>query len=578
MTAKTQQVHRHLRSGNYYFRVAIPVRLQKRLGSREYKKSLHTADFRVANRICRILSNKAEELFEFMSRMEPTEKDLKQLMRSYFEQQLVEAQSNHQEIRAMFYGSEPDVPELDPYEFTAVAERQYLKLKREAATRDYSPEMEESAENLLEKQKYTASPIHVGSLASYLMDAALEAKRIEIAYHNKDFGGLAIRHPKLAGCYNALEGGGNTVTTLAQCISQYLEQKQDKVEPKTLHSIRAILGRLTDLLGEDKPMQAIEKQPDGVMLERFVPKIPAHFVRDYEGRQLRDVINAGGNYETISRKTAATYWMYMKEFFDWAADRDFLARSPLGKMTIKAPKKDNKARNDFTKEQLLKLFHSPIYTGRKNRQHSLWKPGSIKIKDGNFWLPLIALYTGMREAEILQITAADIKTEGEISYFDVNEQDGKGVKTENGIRCVPIHPELVKIGLLQYVAERKKALKKGGRVFEDGITLPENQEITKNYSRSFSDYTVKIGMRDVKDGKEVFHSFRHNFHTALANAQVLNALTSWITGHKPPSTTQTMGDMVYVHSRPSLKEMYAAVCKVSYGIDLSHLYEEVVTA
>jgi hypothetical protein len=162
-------------------------------------------------------------------------------------------------------------------------------------------------------------------------------------------------------------------------------------------------------------------------------------------------------------------------------------------------------------------------------------------------------------------------------YFDVNEEcevEGrdKRVKTVNSVRIVPVHPELVKIGLPQFVEERRKEIKEGESLFGKGITISKKNEIIKNYSRNFGNYTVEIGLRDGKNNKEVFHSFRNTIHDAFKRAGVSSVMVTWIVGHEQPDDTETIGDRAYVSHRPSLEVLYETICKVKYDVDLSHLY------
>ena len=60
----------------------------------------------------------------------------------------------------------------------------------------------------------------------------------------------------------------------------------------------------------------------------------------------------------------------------------------------------------------------------------------------------------------------------------------------------------------------------------------------------------------------------------VSQADVKKVIACWILGHQPSKETQTVGDMVYTHSRPDLKKLYKAICKVKYNIDFSHLYME----
>src|SRR5262249_56656834 len=76
------------------------------------------------------------------------------------------------------------------------------------------------------------------------------------------------------------------------------------------------------------------------------------------------------------------------------------------------------------------------------------------------WLPLIGLFTGARLEEIGQALISDVKHEDGIDYLDINILDrdaGKRVKNRSSRRRLPLHPELVRCGLLAYVEERRQA-------------------------------------------------------------------------------------------------------------------------
>ena len=568
----TKQLHRQQRGNIFYFRVAVPLELQEKLG-REYKCSLGTRDYKLSAYLCRYLSCKAEDFFVKIKKKIPTEYDLRNFMREYFEKQLEQAMFDYQSARSMFFGGEPETPSNDPYGFIKGSEAAFEAAKNNAATYGYTEEQEQEAEKILKKSSFETFP-YAGTLAQYMMNALIEARRIELAYHQNGFADVVIKHPQLLGARNVFEQSDQSKVTLRQCVEHYISSKEGTVEPKTLHSIKAFMNRLCDILGENRDMQSITKQPDGVFLERTLPKIPANFVRDYQnkGKELMKVIESGQNYEKITAKTASTYWMYFKEFFSWAEEREYISRNPLSNIKIKVTSKKDGRRPQLSNEQLQTLFSSPIYTGRKHKDRKLWEAGKLKIRDGNFWMPLIGLYTGMREGEILQLTKADVKQENGILYFDINRNNSKTLKTERSIRKVPIHPELIKMGLPDYLESRAKQIKNDGRIFEDGIKIPKNLEITKNYSRGFSEYTVQIGMRSAKDGQEVFHSLRHNLQTALSKAGVLNTVSCKILGHEPPKEMLTTGDTTYNHHNPSLDDLYRAISKAKYDVDLSHLY------
>lgn len=53
------------------------------------------------------------------------------------------------------------------------------------------------------------------------------------------------------------------------------------------------------------------------------------------------------------------------------------------------------------------------------------------------------------------MTTDDIITKEGVDCFSINDNAGKRVKTFAGIRIVPIHPALKKMGFLKYVEQRR---------------------------------------------------------------------------------------------------------------------------
>ena len=84
-------------------------------------------------------------------------------------------------------------------------------------------------------------------------------------------------------------------------------------------------------------------------------------------------------------------------------------------------------------------------------------------------MPPICLFTGMRPNEAAQMHVQDLKrTAHGTWYFDIvatiDDDEGAGskdssktLKTATSRRKIPLHPELLKIGFLQFVEQRKKA-------------------------------------------------------------------------------------------------------------------------
>jgi len=87
-----------------------------------------------------------------------------------------------------------------------------------------------------------------------------------------------------------------------------------------------------------------------------------------------------------------------------------------------------------------------------------------------FWLPIAALFTGARQAELAGLRVSNVQElEGvPLLFIVVNRRAGKRIKTKASERVVPVHPELVKLGFLNYVAERAKLLQSGWGTYRLG--------------------------------------------------------------------------------------------------------------
>ena len=110
---------------------------------------------------------------------------------------------------------------------------------------------------------------------------------------------------------------------------------------------------------------------------------------------------------------------------------------------VDAEHRSPRGRYPFSEKQLRKLFSSPVYTGCKSASRRSAK-GQHVIRDGKFWIPLIALYSSMRLGEIVQLLVGDIKSEHGVAYFDICRGEGekKQIKTASSMRRVPIHKML----------------------------------------------------------------------------------------------------------------------------------------
>jgi hypothetical protein len=82
----------------------------------------------------------------------------------------------------------------------------------------------------------------------------------------------------------------------------------------------------------------------------------------------------------------------------------------------------------------------------------IFKPEHIKTvkKPHEFWVPLLGLYTGARIDELSQMFSDDIRQTNDGFWFlHIHANDGNSVKNRASKRRVPIHPDLISLGLIE---------------------------------------------------------------------------------------------------------------------------------
>jgi integrase len=246
-----------------------------------------------------------------------------------------------------------------------------------------------------------------------------------------------------------------------------------------------------------------------------------------------------------SSKTARDRLIWVRALLRYASeDLEWIPRNPWAGLDM--PFKTESKRRPWTSAELKLFFSQELHTAYKLPKDK--KAGA----DAAYWIPLLGLYTGARLGELAQLRVADVQTSSEIPMLSIaDEEDGQSVKTEAGIRLVPIHSELIRLGFLDYVEAlraRREALL--------WPRLPIRKGRTGGYfSQWFGTFRKALGFGPHPD----FHCFRHTVRTMLAEAEIQESTIDLLLGHEVTGST---GTRVYTHrSNGSLQK---AIEKLRY--------------
>ena len=124
------------------------------------------------------------------------------------------------------------------------------------------------------------------------------------------------------------------------------------------------------------------------------------------------------------------------------------ARKPIGKKSGRVRTRD--LRKAWTKEEVATMFSAPIWTGCAGLDDR-FIAGDQVWQDGAYWLGIMCLLYGNRSSEVAALPLIDVHEDAEIGYFMIDFTDLRDLKNMQSVRSLPIHPELIRLGFLDYV-------------------------------------------------------------------------------------------------------------------------------
>ena len=299
---------------------------------------------------------------------------------------------------------------------------------------------------------------------------------------------------------------------------------------------------------------------------QLVPKLRAGKLRKAHLPELAEWSREHPGTPCIGAATINKWLTCLQSVLNWARKNgvipdDIVWADPVAGMRLKVPRSK---RRPWEPAELSVLFGSPIYLQGA-------RPRGGK-GEAAYWMPLLALYSGARLNELAPMRADDVKADHSsgVRFMTVIEDEdaGRSVKTENSVRAFPIHPELVRIGFLEFVNQRRIANGSSARLFPQ-LTPGSKGGFGEAFSKWFGRYKRSLG---IDNKSSVFHSFRHGFKDALRAAGVNEDVNDALTGHAGGNTVARgygWDDMV---RRFGFSTLNAAVGKAQYpGLDLSAL-------
>ena len=532
------------RHGIYFFRIVVPKTLREIFdGQWEIKRSLHTRNQREALRMARPLALQAYDVFERlgarMSKPEPSIADI-----------LDKAEKG--ELRDLRATQSVTLPNGEKHDYTIqtdsdspaeIAAFERLEAKKQA----------ELAATI---ERYKERPVEVPeAMLAYQREQAAELARFkaELAERDRTMAQIAVQTlavpaptaaPAVAQVSVTPFNADNRITKRwAEYVTQVTGAKW--TTSRSVKANKRMFGLFMSSWGKDGDIATIERED----INKFIQYL-----------LVDKTVEAGdrlGN-DGLGHRSVDNHVGVVSGFLQWARDKGYYPdnkRLPTEKQTLFS-KKARKAAAGLA---------NPIHT--IGQLQTLFDPKNFHPNEAHhFWPPLISLFAGTRRREVAQLLLSDFYVKDDIQAMSINilEDEDKSVKSAAAIRVIPVHPELINLGLLDYLQD-VKALGLGPEVFP-GIGTNSDGEKGNAIGNFWREHMKKVGLFNSRS--PTFHSFRSTALQELKDRGVEWEMRCQLAGHEIDHVSEG-----YNPNKFSLQRlMEDGIPKLRYeGLDLSGL-------
>ena len=298
--------------------------------------------------------------------------------------------------------------------------------------------------------------------------------------------------------------------------------------PKSTRELESTIDDLIEIIGD---IPILKVTPNNARdFKKIISSLPKYRNQSprYRGLTIKQILSLDG-VEGQEPKNINKLIYRVRVFFKWLKNNysEYVPQNHFDGLSIQE-KKFDKPRDIFTNKELHKIFDTtPFLNNTIRNPHR-------RNKLASYFVPIIAIHTGMRLEEICQLRLEDVYKEGTVDIIRVTLSKETKLKTVTSQRIVPIHENLKRVGFLEYCNYMKKQKKE--RVFWD---LTKSRDgYGRNIGRYFMEYLRKVGVYEFQS--KVFHSLRHTFITNLLQNGVREEVVNGLCGHKQKTMSTTI--------------------------------------
>lgn len=518
------QTHLTSRNGTYYFRRRIPLELLPHYAPKlEITFSLKTKDLKEAERLSRVESVRLDDEFErFKNNLTATPIDSisREIIKKLTDAWKAQVLEEDEETRILGL-SDRDYRKID--ESLGIVEAGGKAAFAKGDTSLIEFEMVDFCEphglNLVEgSEAYT-------QLAYAFLRASVDVNNQLILRHQ----GEIIDTPEAPVINPLITQPINSMDSLESLMKYWLTQsvKSRTAEAEAIN----IIKKFKTMVGDIKPSEVTRKHV----------------------AELKDkMLEAKSAPATINKSRGI-----LAAIFSTAEKNGKINKNPFnGMVKLKVPEKEEDS--PYTIQELQIIFNAPVFTQG-------YRPNRFK-GEASYWLPLLGLYTAGRINELGQLYVEDIQVEDDIHYIIIKPDSAtKRTVKDNKKRRVPLHPDLIKMGFLEYLAK----IKSEGHIqlFPELKVTRDDGKLADKFGAWWSSYVRKE--LHIARIPQPFHAFRHTFSEHGKRTMTNHEARYKLEGHAINTVGDKYGNKLY-----PLGTLNDEIKKLNFkGLDMTHLFK-----
>lgn len=339
----------------------------------------------------------------------------------------------------------------------------------------------------------------------------------------------------------------------------------------TITDKRSHIDLFIEYFGRDTAVQHITRKHMLEYREKVLKRLPK---RRKTNKVVKDLSLekqlANTSEPKISETTINQYLGTAQGFFDWCLEQNIITRNPVSKLQLQQQTSPHEKRQIYSAEELKNIV-------TELSKLKLRGENGIKNLD-RIWITLLAMFNGFRENEVCQMFIDDfISINGVPCISSTASSDKQTAKTRTSIRTVPIHKNLISLGFLDFInnrrAERDKCWKqrKASKEEKDRqeqlfVTMTYNP-IRGNFIKNFLNFYSKFNKNITTNPKKTFHSLRHCFVSKLNNSSNVPYAVSYLVGHAFKTETSK------TYTKPDFKILQDELSRLEYDFNIFEIFD-----